>query len=288
MLRHSLSCDASFPWDVLTGAEEQDGLGAVRLATEVTKARLRHCQAIATSPTAGENVMVLALVRSAQRWAGSRQPVNVLPQGQVSLFEPLDSTAPTGAHLIGELRRAGYLLGIDWSHKQPAVSDATILEAAAAKPGRQLKELQNWRRGHGVLWVSELLRADGRTPRRRYMAQLRAASGADEARLRRILFGPGRVEAGPARRVGLPTLEAWTTVRTGDWLWVDSALNQEVSVEGGRMKARASVRCDTERTSSVVFQPGDLFEAHFLKLLQLCSRLPAHAELATPLTRQQL
>ena len=104
MLRHSLSCDASFPWDVLTGAEEQDGLGAVRLATEVTKARLRHCQAIATSPTAGENVMVLALVRSTQRWAGSRQPANVLSQDQVSLFEPLDSTAPAGAHLLGGLR----------------------------------------------------------------------------------------------------------------------------------------------------------------------------------------
>ena len=66
MLRHSLSCDASFPWDVLTGATEQDGLGAVRLATEVTKARLRHCQAMAASPTAGEIVMVLALARSAQ------------------------------------------------------------------------------------------------------------------------------------------------------------------------------------------------------------------------------
>ena len=34
MLRHPLSCDASFPWDVLTGAMEQDDLGAVRLATE--------------------------------------------------------------------------------------------------------------------------------------------------------------------------------------------------------------------------------------------------------------
>ena len=90
------------------------------------------------------------------------------------------------------------------------------------------------------------------------MAQLSAASGADEARLRRILFGPGRIEAGPARRVGLRTLEAWTTVRTGDWLWVDSALNQVVSVEGGRMKARASVLCDTERTDSVVFQPGEV------------------------------
>ena len=55
-----------------------------------------------------------------------------------------------------------------------------------------MKELQEWRRGNGVLWVSELLRADGRTPRRRYSEQLRAASGADEARLRRVLFGPGR------------------------------------------------------------------------------------------------
>ena len=105
-------------------------------ATEVTKARLRHCQAIVTSPTAGENVMVLALVRSAQRWAGSRQPANVLSQYQVSLFEPLDSTAPADAHLLGELRRAGYLLGVDWSHKQPAINDATIMEAAAAKRGR--------------------------------------------------------------------------------------------------------------------------------------------------------
>ena len=88
-LHSSLSCDASFPWDVLSGATEQDdGLGAVRLATEVTKAWLRHCQAMATSPTAGENVMVLAPVRSAQRWAGSRQSVNVLSQDQIYLFGP--------------------------------------------------------------------------------------------------------------------------------------------------------------------------------------------------------
>ena len=55
MLRHSLSCDRPFPWGVLTGMMEQDGLGAVRVSTEVTKARLRHCLAMATSPTAGEN-----------------------------------------------------------------------------------------------------------------------------------------------------------------------------------------------------------------------------------------
>ena len=105
--------------------------------------------------------MVLALVRSAQRWAGSRQPVNVLSQDQVQFFEPLDSSAPAGAHMLGELRRAGYLLGLDWLHRQPACDDITVLEAAGKMRGRKLTELQEWRRGHGVLWVSELLRADG-------------------------------------------------------------------------------------------------------------------------------
>ena len=134
---------------------------------------------MATSPTAGENVMVLALARLARRWVGSRQPVNVLSQDQVQLFEPLDSSAPAGAHLLGELRRAGYLLGLDWLHKQPACGDITVLEAAGETRGHKLTELQEWRHGHGVLWVSELLRADGRTPRRRYSEELRAASGAD-------------------------------------------------------------------------------------------------------------
>ena len=141
MLRHSLSCDASFPWDVLTGATEQGGLGAVRLATEVTKARLRHCQAMATSPTAGENIMVLALARSAQRWVGSRQPANALSQDQVQLFEPLGSSAPAGAHLLGELRRAGYLLGLDWLHKQPACDEITVSEIAGETRGCKLTEL---------------------------------------------------------------------------------------------------------------------------------------------------
>ena len=139
---------------------------------------------MATSHTAGENVTVLALARSAQRWVGSRQPVNVLSQDQVQLFEPLGSSAPAGAHLLGELRRAGYLLGLDWLHKQPACDDITVLEAAGETRGRKLTELKERHRGHGVLWISELLRVDGRTPRRRYSAELRAASGA-EAQTRR-------------------------------------------------------------------------------------------------------
>ena len=93
---------------------------------------------------------------------------------------------------------------------------AQKLEAAAEKRGHKLMELQEWRRGSGVLWVSELLLADGRTPRRRYSEQLRAASGADEARLKRILFDPGRSEAGPTRRTEM-TDEAQQRSRHGRW-----------------------------------------------------------------------
>jgi hypothetical protein len=82
---------------------------------------------MAMSATAGENVMVLALARSAQHLVGSRQPVNVLSQNQVQLFEPLDSSVPAGAHLLGELRRVGYLFGLDWLHRQPAYDDITVL-----------------------------------------------------------------------------------------------------------------------------------------------------------------
>ena len=75
--------------------------------------------------------MVLALARSAQRWAGSRQPVNVLPQDQIHLSEPLDSSAPAGAHLLGELRRAGHLLGLDWAHRQPARDGTAVMRPRA-------------------------------------------------------------------------------------------------------------------------------------------------------------
>jgi hypothetical protein len=38
-----------FPWEVLSGSPEFDGLGAVRLTTEVTKARLRQFQSLISS-----------------------------------------------------------------------------------------------------------------------------------------------------------------------------------------------------------------------------------------------
>ena len=80
------------------------------------------------------------------------------------------------------------------------------------------------------------------------------------ARLRRILFGPGRSEAGPARRVGFSTSEAWTIIRVGDWVWRDSTLLCVCSVRSGIICARDSARCETETTGRIEFMPGDLVD----------------------------
>ena len=65
-------------------------------------------------------------------------------------------------------------------------------------------------------------------------------------------------EDGPARWLGPATLEVWTTIRTGDLLWVGSALNQVPSIVSGWVRARDSTRCDTEATNRVDFQPGEI------------------------------
>ena len=44
----------------------------------------------------------------------------------------------------------------------------------------------------------------------------------------------------------------------GDWLWRGSALNQVIGIGSGRVRARDSVRCDTEATNRVDFLPGEL------------------------------
>ena len=47
-------------------------------------------------------------------------------------------------------------------------------------------------------------------------------------------------------------------VRVGDWLWRGSNPNQASSIGSGRVRARGSVRCDTEATNRVDFLPGEL------------------------------
>ena len=49
MIRRSIGVAQGFPWEVLSGSPEFDGLGALRLTTEVTKARLHQSQPLISS-----------------------------------------------------------------------------------------------------------------------------------------------------------------------------------------------------------------------------------------------
>ena len=67
IIRQSLGVAKGFPWNVLSGSLEYDGLGALQLATEVTKARLRQFQSMITSSAAADFSVAMAMVSLAQR-----------------------------------------------------------------------------------------------------------------------------------------------------------------------------------------------------------------------------
>ena len=109
-----------------------------------------------------------------------------------------------------------------------AESDVSIVDchlAAAGDTGRadaDVAALQQWRRRHGVMWVSELLRADGRTLKHRvgHDLQRRIDNCEDEAlRLYSIAFGSGLKSPSVRPRVGRVLRAAWDGVRAGDYIW---------------------------------------------------------------------
>ena len=135
--------------------------------------------------------------------------------------------------MIHELRRLGHLLSAGWEHAPYADDDETILEAAipdgASLTGPDLAMIQRWRREHDLVWVSELLRCDGLTPRAAVVAAKAEASDALRVLIDRAIAGPMRV-SGP--RVGSPILAAWNSVRVGHWLFAMGRVGRVTEVEG--------------------------------------------------------
>ena len=168
---------------------------------------------------------------------GSSTPVNMLHTDELHLLEPLDASAPQAAHMFHELRQLGYKVSVGWTVRPLAVGDVTIYDAymhAAGTTGRTEEEigrLQRWRRACGVMWVSELFRADGVTLRDCFAHNLTARvrrCEPDATRLCDIAFGPGR---GPTSqsdrpRVGLPTPAAWDVISVGSFIWHDGTLGR--------------------------------------------------------------
>ena len=228
MLRRSIGVAQGFPWEVLSGSPEFDGLGALRLTTEVTKARLRQFQSMISSTYDSETSLAMGMLRMAQRWGGLSHPVNMMNTSQLRLLQPADSTAPQAVHLIAELRELGYKLAVGWVSRPCAESDISIVDcylAAAGDTGRDdtdVAALQQWRRRHDVMWVSELLRADGRTLKHRFGDDLqrRIDNCEDDAlRLCSIAFGSGLKSPSVRPRVGRMLRAAWDGVREGDYIW---------------------------------------------------------------------
>jgi hypothetical protein len=116
----------------------------------------------------------------------------------------------------------GYFLVAGWRCEPPARGDAMIYGMMFGAAGGvdtglsddQLARFRTWRRAARVMWVSELLQADGRTMRVKfYDALLRRAQNleVEAMRLCTVAYGHGRTTTpGPRRRVGLlPTCAAW-------------------------------------------------------------------------------
>ena len=154
IIRQSLGVAKGFPWNVLSGSLEYDGLGALQLATEVTKARLRQFQSMITSSAAADCSVAMAMVSLAQRWCGSSTPVSMLGTDGLQLLEPLDATAPQASHMFHELRRLGYKVAVGWDVRPLAAGDETIHGAYMREAGitgrteEEITRLQRWRREH--------------------------------------------------------------------------------------------------------------------------------------------
>ena len=63
VLRRSMGVAQGFPWEVLSGSPEFDGLGALRLTTEVTKARLRQFQSLISSTYDSETSLAMGMLQ---------------------------------------------------------------------------------------------------------------------------------------------------------------------------------------------------------------------------------
>ena len=125
---------------------------------------------------ATENDLSRTMTHLARRWAGSSTSVSMMHVDDLRLLLPLDGSVPQSAHMFYELRSLGYSLAVGWRCEPLACSDATIYDALLDAAGdddapmtdEELVSFQTWQRAAKVMWVSELLRADGRTVRARF------------------------------------------------------------------------------------------------------------------------
>ena len=106
------------------------------------------------------------------------------------------------------------------------------------------------------MWMSELLRADGRTLRTRFAAGLRQRiwnCEADAQRTCNVVFGRGRIAPGPRGRVGLPRAAAWDVIEVGEFVWRDNCVCEvtERRADGALVRVKEMMIDDMTAPASV-------------------------------------
>ena len=193
----------------------------------------------------------MGMLQLAQLWCGTAKPVNMIGTGTLGLLEPLNATVPQAVHLIAELRGMGYKLVVGWTSRPHAYSGMAILGtflSAASDSQRSDSEIaprHSWRRKHGAMWVSELLRADGRTIRAKYSRGSHVSVSnleGDAMRLCSTAFGDGLTSPPERPRVGRLRRAAWDGVREGDFVWHDGTLCEVQELEADEVTLRTYSR----------------------------------------------
>jgi hypothetical protein len=263
MLRSAMSVARGYPWDVMAGAPEYEGSGYSRLATEVTKIRLRLFQSMCVSRFVSENNLGRAMTYLAQRWSGASTPVSMLHANDLRLLLPLNRSAPQAAHMFTSSGSLGYFLAVGWRCEPPAWGGAAIYGMMLGATGGddtglsdgQLASFQQWWRAARVMWVSELLQADWRTlPVKFHDELLRRAQNleVEAIRLCTVAYGHGRTTPSHRRRIGLPTCAAWGELGVGGMVWRENAVCVIVrrGAESARVRVLGILLCDYTAAAS--------------------------------------
>ena len=177
-LFNALGLARTTAWGIVAGDPAQGGIGFTRLQTITLMQRMQHMLQLHLYGTRREQVMMQADLWAAQLWAGTSTPAAELTREQALRLRHGRSEAPWTAVVLLQMAEAGYKVRGLGSNPRPAERDVAVMEATELDEF-EWDALQEWRRGKGILWMSQLLQGDGCTVSNRWHADIAAGKRSD-------------------------------------------------------------------------------------------------------------
>ena len=94
-------------------------------------------------------------------------------------LEQEEGKGPWILGLAAELARLDIGVSIEHAQRRWREGDVPIMEIAKKRLGKRARHLQEWRRGHQVYWLSEILNVQGDRPRRSMLDSLATLATTD-------------------------------------------------------------------------------------------------------------